>query len=503
MKCFISLKAVKAIGILSLLLTFSVLSRAQTVPICTDFDDNDLHGFGPCPPPWDNVTVTIMAPGCGPWGGYCLRAKDESNQSLICAPPSYLGDWTGIAASECGAISFCIRLLADGCPCTHPECDDPGYITFKPHVFIYRGSIRAVFRVTNPDYFLTDPSGPSPWCKNIVAPIRYRNVSDPLHDGLPYNSWGYWEVLAPDDFNDWDYILGDVTKLAFPIDLCNSQTETMCYDNIHLRDDGCPWPILVNKDIQNRGPDAHDLAVELSGTHSICWHYDGYPSGPNQGVFSSFAWGPIVPNTKLHWQNFNDGTDNIIQTGQTIHIGWSTCGYAPIRDMYWTDATGQKLPGSKVYNITTHWHYNQVIKKFQFIWENPFPVQVSIGNVVYAVLDSAVPLEELNAENAMLTAAFSDLPGGSDFTVPVGEQVTLDIPGIVPCRTFVVIRYQSTGPGSMAACTDYMQIPPQASASEAQIPTLTEWGLIIFGVVLLGFITWVFFRRRKAVSVGG
>jgi len=34
---------------------------------------------------------------------------------------------------------------------------------------------------------------------------------------------------------------------------------------------------------------------------------------------------------------------------------------------------------------------------------------------------------------------------------------------------------------------------------EQEIPTLTEWGLIIFGVVLLGFITYVFLRRRKAV----
>jgi hypothetical protein len=34
------------------------------------------------------------------------------------------------------------------------------------------------------------------------------------------------------------------------------------------------------------------------------------------------------------------------------------------------------------------------------------------------------------------------------------------------------------------------------------IPTLTEWGLIIFGVLLLGFITWVFLRRRKAASLG-
>jgi hypothetical protein len=31
------------------------------------------------------------------------------------------------------------------------------------------------------------------------------------------------------------------------------------------------------------------------------------------------------------------------------------------------------------------------------------------------------------------------------------------------------------------------------------IPTLTEWGLIIFGVVLLGFISYVFLRRKRPV----
>jgi hypothetical protein len=40
-----------------------------------------------------------------------------------------------------------------------------------------------------------------------------------------------------------------------------------------------------------------------------------------------------------------------------------------------------------------------------------------------------------------------------------------------------------------------------AAFDVSDIPTLTEWGLIIFGVVLLGFITWVFLRRRKAMSV--
>jgi cbb3-type cytochrome oxidase subunit 3 len=33
------------------------------------------------------------------------------------------------------------------------------------------------------------------------------------------------------------------------------------------------------------------------------------------------------------------------------------------------------------------------------------------------------------------------------------------------------------------------------------IPTLTDWGLIVFGVMLLGFITWVFLKRRKVIGV--
>jgi len=33
------------------------------------------------------------------------------------------------------------------------------------------------------------------------------------------------------------------------------------------------------------------------------------------------------------------------------------------------------------------------------------------------------------------------------------------------------------------------------------IPTLTEWGMIIFGLVLVGFITWVFLREGERQSV--
>jgi len=37
---------------------------------------------------------------------------------------------------------------------------------------------------------------------------------------------------------------------------------------------------------------------------------------------------------------------------------------------------------------------------------------------------------------------------------------------------------------------------------EEQIPTLTEWGLIIFCVLLFGFMTWMVVRKRKGVTFG-
>jgi hypothetical protein len=51
------------------------------------------------------------------------------------------------------------------------------------------------------------------------------------------------------------------------------------------------------------------------------------------------------------------------------------------------------------------------------------------------------------------------------------------------------------GPGG----PDCPDLPPWPS-SWGDIPTLSEWGMIIFGVVLLGFMSWVFLRRRRAVA---
>ncbi len=60
----------------------------------------------------------------------------------------------------------------------------------------------------------------------------------------------------------------------------------------------------------------------------------------------------------------------------------------------------------------------------------------------------------------------------------------------------------------------YANVPPAITGPDAiyqyiintylinSIPTLTEWGLIIFGMLLVGFMTWVFLRRRRAATIG-
>jgi hypothetical protein len=63
--------------------------------------------------------------------------------------------------------------------------------------------------------------------------------------------------------------------------------------------------------------------------------------------------------------------------------------------------------------------------------------------------------------------------------------------------SWTVANVNSPIAGPMGTYTDgYVHAP---SSEAAAIPTLTEWGMIIFGVLLLGFITWVFLRRRRPV----
>ncbi|GBC94757.1 hypothetical protein HRbin16_00542 [bacterium HR16] len=220
----------------------------------------------------------------------------------------------------------------------------------------------------------------------------------------------------------------------------------------------------VNKDIRNLGPPAHDFTVILSGSETVTSHYDGYSSGR----FGSFATGPVGPNTAMRWDNFRDFDNNVIDTGQTFHIGWSTADHSSaVKDMYFTDATGRRIPGSVVYNITSGWRYETASGTLWLTWENVFhpeegqPGTITIRNVHVAVLRNPVPLEELNRENRLLADRLQPLPGGEEFPVLPTELVALQLQGIHPLDT-IVVRYDVVTPEGLVQATDFVQftVPP-------------------------------------------
>ena len=238
MRRFIPIKAIVGAGILTLMPTLSVVSWAQPVPVpcCTGFDDGTLHGYAPCIGQ-PNVEISLRTPGPAGAGDVYLHAVDQPHASLICAGPDCLGDWTEVAESGCGAFCFQVKVFEDACFPGWPDCDaNGGWLPCHPHVYIYSGSIRAIFIVSNPA-FITDTGGPNPGWHRICAPIAL--ASDGV---LPSNSYGHWEMIygAPDD---WNGLIGNVTQISFPVDFTGTAGEELGYDNICLRDDVCPGDI--------------------------------------------------------------------------------------------------------------------------------------------------------------------------------------------------------------------------------------------------------------------
>lgn len=224
----------------------------------------------------------------------------------------------------------------------------------------------------------------------------------------------------------------------------------------------------VNKDLENLGPAAHDLSVILSGSESVVSHFDGYTSGPLQGRFNSFATGPDGPNTKMRWQDFDDNDNDLIDPGQKIHVGWSTSDHSSnIKDMYWTDETGARIPGSIVYNITSDWRYETSTLITTLVWPNLFDDLVLVTGAEFAVLSEPVPLEDLNEFNTDLVSQLEPLPGASSFEVAPGESVEFDLPSLVAEGQAVVVRYGMFAPGTAAATTDYVQFVVPTPATVA------------------------------------
>jgi hypothetical protein len=212
----------------------------------------------------------------------------------------------------------------------------------------------------------------------------------------------------------------------------------------------------VNKDLKNLGPTAYDLAVILSGNQNVTSTFNGYSSGPKAGRFGSVSKGPSGGNTTIHWQNFRDGHDTAINTGQVIHVGWCTTAQSNVNNMYWTNQQGNPIPGSVVYNITSNWRYNTNFVVVA-VFRNEFPVPVRISDVRWAVFPTPFGLDRINTENVELNEALRPVPGGESFVVAPGEEVELPLPDVVP-GWVLELRYQVSGSGSDAEALDFVEV---------------------------------------------
>lgn len=268
----------------------------------------------------------------------------------------------------------------------------------------------------------------------------------------------------------------------------------------------------LNKTLKNTSPTAaYDFALILKGNVlPLSWHQDGFIwpwPGPLQG-FNSFSATLSGGNTLLRWWNFVDGVNTQIDIGQEIHIGWGVFWplKAEVVNAYWTDANGNPIQGSYIKQVNAYGMTNGIYWQWA-VWHNTLAplgipdTAVTLRDVQFAVFDTLVPPDSLNSSNVALESAFQPMSSDTAIRLPYCQSVSLTFPTPILKTQWVVLKYKIEGPGSAAEVTDYVELAPQATQTGA-IPTLTEWGLIIFAVLLVGFMTWVVVRRRRRVTIG-
>jgi hypothetical protein len=204
----------------------------------------------------------------------------------------------------------------------------------------------------------------------------------------------------------------------------------------------------INKDLINLGPTAYDIGVLITPNQPLTWRYDGHPGA----IFSSFTNVPAGANAFLHWRNLN-GTNAPILTGALVHVGWCTLRANNIVDMWWTDLSGGRVPGSVVYEIGAH-SANSPVPGVQ--WDNLFTGPVVISDVAVAISRSRWDLAALNRNNRELALQLQPLEGGTSFQVPPGGTVILSLPNASQ-GDWVVVRYSASGNCSGSQTTDFVQ----------------------------------------------
>jgi hypothetical protein len=232
-----------------------------------------------------------------------------------------------------------------------------------------------------------------------------------------------------------------------------------------------------------------------TGSPDLCWAKDGAASYMVSGVTSFVNPGPAPVNVTIGGATDKPvGADpNAYGEGLTILVVFKVPG-GPGRNVdlyrgYTSNQSNPAGPAAATLNYTVAYnggdfHFFLNALDGQQIFTEDFFIDgvnrsgqvngtVAVGNAWQGLLGPPGPgINDLYDHANDDISAFLPTP---DVSLDISTNIISDCVG----HSFAAVSFPS-GP---------------------RIPTLTEWGLIIFGVMLLGFITWVFLRRRKVIGV--
>jgi hypothetical protein len=226
----------------------------------------------------------------------------------------------------------------------------------------------------------------------------------------------------------------------------------------------------------------------------------------HRGRTSAYAhewWTAATPSTPcLHnWVSVSNGR-NCWGWAHAWHAGSSpyTSSEASLA-CYVDTLIPQLIPGdSATAESFQIWYMDATQDSFDIHIDSASFLQVYLGDVDPGDSTRVEWKLDINGEVSRVRLVGYVLPGGGDSVVTsmdgrfVGLPYTLTLfPNRVHVLSFGHLHFTAAG---NVAESDLL-ISSGDEPPQTDIPTLTEWGLIIFGVVLLGFISWVFLRKRK------
>ncbi len=226
-----------------------------------------------------------------------------------------------------------------------------------------------------------------------------------------------------------------------------------------------PPGYYVAADVYNFGPDATGLTVAVEPAIRVIDHTD-------EGFAQFIAEDTGTGQTQLKWSG-RSAPPAALPTSDSAHVVWTADRPHKIVDAWWTDAAGQRFPGtnSVIYNATTEGFYREGQYRVKLTNATqptdpgipPRPMQLT--DIMYAIeKKEGILVQHLNNENRELMAALTMLEPGP-VTIAPGDSIELVIPGPVETDDWVNLVATSTVTGStISRVINYSQMQARLRA---------------------------------------